>query len=242
MPCWQSSITPFVQREDILEVELPPRERLCLTDPTSRYGVGYSSTVAARPTRGHRADYGFINTLNAKTRRQRAEEVVYGIRDVWVDLTEAIEEVAPTTLEGVNARVTELAKVHEEDTQDIYVVIEEAQDIRTHLSQRVDVLIKEREFHQEIVLLMKQKALVSREAWAQLVGWSSKVHQELQTYRIHTQIQDHRIDSQEALTATLVAQVSFLQGQLLVPLGQIQALQAREPTHADDPEGADSCA
>ncbi|GKE67832.1 hypothetical protein Tco_1521993 [Tanacetum coccineum] len=48
----------------------------------------------------------------------RPEEVGYGIRDVWVDPTEAVEEVAPTTLEGVNARVTELAAVQEQDIQD----------------------------------------------------------------------------------------------------------------------------
>ncbi|GKE65669.1 hypothetical protein Tco_1519830 [Tanacetum coccineum] len=162
-----------------------------------------SSTAAARPTGGHRADYRFIGTLDAETRRQRAEEVGYGIRDVWVDPAEAIEEVAPTTLEGVNARVTELAEVQEEDTQDLYALVEDAQDRQTRLSQRVDVLIEDREFHQETVLLMEQEALVSREAWAQSVGLSSA-------------------------------------GQLSAALGQIQALQARDPTHADDPEGADS--
>ncbi|GKC47441.1 hypothetical protein Tco_1065163 [Tanacetum coccineum] len=31
-------------------------------------------------------------------------------------------------------------------------------------------------------------------------------------------------------------------GQLSAAQGQIQALQARDPTHANDPEGADSCA
>ncbi|GKF69970.1 hypothetical protein Tco_0203027 [Tanacetum coccineum] len=60
------------------------------------------------------------------SRRQRAEEVGYGIRDVWVDPTEVVEEVAPMTFEGVNDRVTELATVPEEDTQDIYAVIEDA--------------------------------------------------------------------------------------------------------------------
>ncbi|GKF14416.1 hypothetical protein Tco_0055878 [Tanacetum coccineum] len=97
--------SPVDHREDILEAELPPRKRLCLTTPTSRYEVGESST-AARPTRGHRVDYGFIGTLDAETGRQKAKEVGYGIRDVWVDLTEAIDEVSPTTLRGVNARVT----------------------------------------------------------------------------------------------------------------------------------------
>ncbi|GKB67565.1 hypothetical protein Tco_0928977, partial [Tanacetum coccineum] len=122
---------PVDRREDIPEVELPPRKRLCLTALISRYEVGESSTVAPRPTGGHRIDYGFIDTLDSETRRQRAKEVGYGIRDVWVDPTEAIEKVAPTTLEGVNAIVTELAAVQEQDTQDIYDVIEDTQDRQT---------------------------------------------------------------------------------------------------------------
>ncbi|GKC38713.1 hypothetical protein Tco_1051097 [Tanacetum coccineum] len=61
----------------------------------------------------------------------RAEEVGYGIRDVCVDSIEAVEEVAPTTLEGVNARVTELDAVQEQDTQDIYAVIEDTHDRQT---------------------------------------------------------------------------------------------------------------
>ncbi|GKF34424.1 hypothetical protein Tco_0107624 [Tanacetum coccineum] len=92
--------TPVDRREDILEAELPPHKRLCLTAPTSRYEVRESSTATPRPTGGHKADYGFISTTDAEVRCQRAKEVGYGIRDVWVDLTEAVEEVAPTTLEG----------------------------------------------------------------------------------------------------------------------------------------------
>ncbi|GKE93479.1 hypothetical protein Tco_1574574 [Tanacetum coccineum] len=104
---------PVDRREGILEAELPPHKRLCLTAPTSRYEVGESSTAAPRPTGGHNADYGFIGTMDAETRHHRAEEVGYVIRDVWVDPTEAVEEVATTTLEGVNARVIELAAVQE---------------------------------------------------------------------------------------------------------------------------------
>ncbi|GJY02427.1 hypothetical protein Tco_0360579 [Tanacetum coccineum] len=133
LPASLSIPPPVDHREDISEVELPPRKSLCMTALTSGYKVGESSTVA-RPTGGHRADYGFISTLDAETRRQRAEEVSYGIRDVWVDPAKAVEEVAPTTLEGINARVTELVAVQEEDTQDIYAVIEDAQDRQTQLS------------------------------------------------------------------------------------------------------------
>ncbi|GKF10583.1 hypothetical protein Tco_0048509, partial [Tanacetum coccineum] len=62
-------IPPLVDRkEEIPEAELPPRKRLCLTAPTSRYEVGESSTAAPRPTRDHRADYGFIVTMDAEIR------------------------------------------------------------------------------------------------------------------------------------------------------------------------------
>ncbi|GJW95768.1 hypothetical protein Tco_0175440 [Tanacetum coccineum] len=102
---------PVDRREDIPEAELPPRKRLCLTALTSRYKVGESSTTAPRPTGGHRIEYGFIGTLAAKTRRQRAEE--------------------------------------EQDTQDVYAVIEDTQDRHTQLFQRVDGLVEDRQFHYE---------------------------------------------------------------------------------------------
>ncbi|GJW38659.1 hypothetical protein Tco_0064504 [Tanacetum coccineum] len=152
--------------EDILEAELPPRKR---------------------------ANYGFIGTMGAEIRRQRAKEVGYGIRDVWVDSTEVVEEVAPTTLEGVNARVIELAAVQEQDTHDIYDVIEDTQDRQTQLFQRVDRLVEDRQFHYETARLLDQEALVSREAWAHSVGLSSFVHYELQEYMTHTQMQNYRI-------------------------------------------------
>ncbi|GKB52926.1 hypothetical protein Tco_0903679 [Tanacetum coccineum] len=140
---------PVDRREDILEVELPPCKRLCPTAPTSRYEVEESSTAVPRPTGGHRADYRFINTMDAEIRRQRAEEVGYGIKDVWVDLTEVVEEVAPPTLKEVNARVTKLAAVQEQDTHNIYAVIEDGQDRQTQLFQRVDGFFEDRQFHYE---------------------------------------------------------------------------------------------
>ncbi|GJV44387.1 hypothetical protein Tco_1428923 [Tanacetum coccineum] len=174
---------PVDHREDIPEAELPPHKRLCSTAPTLRYEVGESSTAAPRPTGGHRADYRFISTIDAEIRRQRAEEVDYGIRDVW-----------------------------EQDTQVVYTVIEDAQDRQTQLSQRVDVLVEDRQFHYETARLLDQEALVSRESWAYSVGLSSAVHYELQAYRTHTQMQDYRIASQESLMMTLIAHVSSLQG------------------------------
>ncbi|GJW86206.1 hypothetical protein Tco_0161546, partial [Tanacetum coccineum] len=161
---------PVDRREDTPEAELPPRKRLCLTSLTSRYEVGESSSAAIRPAGGHGIDYGFIGTLDAETRSQRAKEVGYGIRDTLVNPREATEEIALITLEGVNTRVTELAVVQEQDTQDIYVVIEDAQDRQTRIFQSVETLIDDRQYHYETARLLDQEALVSREAWAHTIG------------------------------------------------------------------------
>ncbi|GJT80081.1 hypothetical protein Tco_1054423 [Tanacetum coccineum] len=53
------------------------------------------------------------------------------------DLAEAVPKVAPMTMGEVNTRVTELTKLHERDTHDLYALLEDAQDGRTRMSQRV---------------------------------------------------------------------------------------------------------
>ncbi|GJU46873.1 hypothetical protein Tco_1204139 [Tanacetum coccineum] len=117
---------PIDHRGDIPESEQPPRKRLCLSTLGFRYEVGESFT--ARPTRGRGIDYGFVSTVDAEERRQGVRDVRYGIMDTWVDPAEAVPEIALVTLGEVNARVAELAKVHEHDTQDLYALLEDAQD------------------------------------------------------------------------------------------------------------------
>ncbi|GJW24852.1 hypothetical protein Tco_0038663 [Tanacetum coccineum] len=132
---------PVDRRDDIPESEWPPRKRSCLFALGSRYEVGEIST--ARPTGGRNVDYGFISTLDAEERRR-------GIREVGV---------------------TELAELHEHDTQDLYALLEDAQDSRTRISQRVtmdsqqvDLLMRDRMTLQETVLIMEEEAYASREA------------------------------------------------------------------------------
>nr|GFD05376.1 hypothetical protein [Tanacetum cinerariifolium] len=101
------------------------------------YEAGESSVAAAaRPIEGRRADYGFIDSVEDEIRRRRAEDIGYGIRDTWIDPRNVVEEEALTTLEGVNTRVTELAAVQEQDTQDIYGVMEDTQGRQTEIFQR----------------------------------------------------------------------------------------------------------
>ncbi|GJZ88921.1 hypothetical protein Tco_0660703 [Tanacetum coccineum] len=89
------------------------RKRLCRTTLGPGYEVGESSAVGAArqvgPTKARANLYGFADMLDAAPGRQTSRELGYGITDTWDDLVEAIQEIAPTTLEGVNQRVTELA-------------------------------------------------------------------------------------------------------------------------------------
>ncbi|GJX55489.1 hypothetical protein Tco_0285386 [Tanacetum coccineum] len=115
---------PVDRRDDIPESKQPPRKRLCVSTLGSRYEIGESSTT--RPIRGRGVDYGFVSTVDAEAGRQGINEVGYGIRDTWVDPTEAVPEVAPMIVGEVNTRVTELAELHEHDIQDLYALLEDA--------------------------------------------------------------------------------------------------------------------
>nr|GEV24742.1 hypothetical protein [Tanacetum cinerariifolium] len=77
------------------------------------------------------------STLDTEVRRRGIREVGYGIRDTWVDPAEAVPKIAPMTVGEVNTRFTELAELHEHDTQDLYALLEDAQDSRTRISQRL---------------------------------------------------------------------------------------------------------
>ncbi|GKA71056.1 hypothetical protein Tco_0777195 [Tanacetum coccineum] len=123
---------PVDRRNDIPESEQLPRKRSCLFALGSRYKIGEIST--GRPTGGQGVDYGFVSIVDAEVRRQGISEVGYGIRDTWVDPAEAVPEIAPMTMGEVNTRVTELAELHERDTQDLYALLEDAQDGRTRIS------------------------------------------------------------------------------------------------------------
>ncbi|GJU64736.1 putative reverse transcriptase domain-containing protein [Tanacetum coccineum] len=136
-------------------------------------------------------DYGFVSTVDAEERRQGIRDVGYGIRDTWVDPAEAVPDIAPMTVGEVNTRVTELAELHEHDTQDLYALLEDAQDSRSRISQRVDM------DSQRVDLLMGDRMTLQE----------TVTHQELQTHRDHvyaheTHLQAHQTQLQ--LQGTLI--------------------------------------
>ncbi|GKD99865.1 hypothetical protein Tco_1387849 [Tanacetum coccineum] len=158
------------------------------------------------------------------------------------------------TVGEVNTRVTELAELHEHDTQDLYALLEDAQDSRTRISQRVtmdsqrvDLLMGDRMTLQEAVLIMEEEAYVSREAWAYAIGLSQAVHYELQTHR--EQVYAHERQAQMVETLRVMRDISREMGDMQAELLALREQQrrARQPgpdvrvlDHQDASRDADS--
>nr|GEW94895.1 putative reverse transcriptase domain-containing protein [Tanacetum cinerariifolium] len=238
---------PVNLRDDIPEIEMPPRKGLCLFTLGSRYEIRESST--AKPTGDRGIGYGFVSTLDDEARRKGIGEVGYGIRDTWVDPTETVPEIAPMTVREVNTRVTEL---HEHDTQDLYALLEDAQDSRTLISQRVtmdsqrvDLLMEDRIAHQETILIVEEEAYAAREAWSHSIGLSQAVHSELQTHR--EQVRQAQMVETLRVTGDMRREMGDMQAELLAL--REQPRRARQPggdarvlDHQDAPRDADNAA
>nr|GEY27717.1 hypothetical protein [Tanacetum cinerariifolium] len=87
------------------------------------------------------------------------------------DPAEAVPKIAPMTVREVYTRVTKLAELHEHDTQDLYALLEDDQDSKTRISQRVtmdsqqvDLFIEDMTAHQETILIVEEEAYAAREA------------------------------------------------------------------------------
>ncbi|GJT04495.1 putative reverse transcriptase domain-containing protein [Tanacetum coccineum] len=149
-------------RADVLEAVLPPRKRLCIT-PGPRFEVEESSSAAARFTRGFRADYGFVGTLDAEIRSDPDREVGYGITDIWVDPAKATKETPSTTLAELSQRMIDFVTTIRQDTDEIYVRLDDAPSDRSLMTSQLNMLRRDRCYHTNTTLLVKREARVTRE-------------------------------------------------------------------------------
>ncbi|GKF71951.1 hypothetical protein Tco_0208065, partial [Tanacetum coccineum] len=90
----------------------------------------------------------------------------------------AYREIAPTTLEGVNQRVTELTTTVDQEDEIIYSQLDDARHDRALLRARVNMLYKDRPFHRRTALLIEEEARVSRVTWAQSMDACDQVRSE----------------------------------------------------------------
>ncbi|GJT13387.1 hypothetical protein Tco_0860429 [Tanacetum coccineum] len=162
---------------EIPESCLPLRKRVRFASPTPSREVGESSAAGAarqdRPTISRddpysiaREDlYGFVDMVDVPPRCSTSRELDYDITDTWDNLVGAIDEIAPTTVEGVNQRVTDLATIVEEETTSMYGIMEDAQDDRSLLRARVNLLYRDRPVHRRLAVMIEREAKMAREAW-----------------------------------------------------------------------------
>ncbi|GKD02225.1 hypothetical protein Tco_1177199, partial [Tanacetum coccineum] len=103
-------------RDDLLEADMPLQKRARFIAPTGRFKVGESSSVADRQaghTLAYRVDYGFIDTVDASICTSESKAI--------------------TAVGEVNERVTDLATTHRQETHELQMHCEDAQDDRALL-------------------------------------------------------------------------------------------------------------
>ncbi|GKE24971.1 hypothetical protein Tco_1436483 [Tanacetum coccineum] len=147
---------------DVPKDEMPPQKRACFTTPSLGCEIRESSAAGAARQPGPTPE-----------------------ADTWDEIVEAMIEIAPTTLEGVDQRVTELDTTVRQRTKEFQVRFEEAYDDRAYLRARVNTLFKDRE------------AVYARIAWTGSEERSAAI--------------EAHVRMLEAQVATLIAQTTSLQ-------------------------------
>ncbi|GJT52712.1 hypothetical protein Tco_0978869 [Tanacetum coccineum] len=152
------------RREDIPKVTLPPRKRLGIALGPA-YEVGESSSAAARPARGLRADYGFVATMDREIRHDPERDVGYGITDSWDEIVETLQGAPVSTDTELGRHMTAFETRVRQDTNEIYTRLDDEQSGRQLLAGRLNMLFRDRRAHARTARLMDTEARMSREAW-----------------------------------------------------------------------------
>ncbi|GJU16268.1 putative reverse transcriptase domain-containing protein [Tanacetum coccineum] len=64
------------------------------------------------------------------------------------EMAEAMQEIAPTTLEGVNQRVTDIVTTFKKDTDEVYRRLDDAHDDRSLMSSQLNLLRRDKALYQ----------------------------------------------------------------------------------------------
>nr|GFB29377.1 hypothetical protein [Tanacetum cinerariifolium] len=167
------------RREDRPEVTLPPQKRLGIYFGP-RYEVGEStSAAAARPARGLRADYGFVATIDREIMRDPEREVGYVIIDSWDEIVETLQGAPVSTDTELGGYMREFEMRVRQDTDEIYMRLDDEQTERQLLAGRLNMLFKDRRAHAYTRHLMETEPRMSREAWVRSTDASDLVRGEI---------------------------------------------------------------
>ncbi|GJW70107.1 hypothetical protein Tco_0127024 [Tanacetum coccineum] len=174
-------MTARISIRDDPSISLPPREEVARQDGPA--------VAREEPYSVARGDlYGFVNMVDVTPGHPMSKELNYGITDTWDDLVGAIKEIAPTTLEGVNQRVTNLSTTVEQETTIMYDMMEDAQDDRSLLIARVNLLYRDMPVHHRLAVMIEREARMAREAWGLSIDASDYARSDVMSLHTMTQM------------------------------------------------------
>nr|GEU30412.1 putative reverse transcriptase domain-containing protein [Tanacetum cinerariifolium] len=180
---------------DILEADMPPRKRDCLTTPALGFEIGER----------------------------------YRITDTWDEIVDKMMEIALTTLEGVNERVTDLDNTVRQRTDEFEVRFKDAQFDRALLRARVNTLFRDRPDHHRTAMLMDKEAMYSHEACAFSMDRSSAIAAHVRTLETQKMAPKKRTTRATPSTITTpTTTVTNAQLQALIDRGVATALAERD--------------
>nr|GEY66475.1 retrovirus-related Pol polyprotein from transposon TNT 1-94 [Tanacetum cinerariifolium] len=243
-----SQLPSASRREDRPEVTLPPRKRLDIA-LGPRYEVGDSSSAtAARPAGGFRADYGFVATVDREIMRDPEREVGYGITDSWDEIVETLQGAPVNTDTELGGYVREFETRVRQDTDEIYMRLDDEQTERKLLAGRFNMLFRDRRAHAYTRQLMKTEARMSKEAWVRTTDASDLVYGEVMSLRttvLGQMLEIRELQAVDRRRQTVISELlriyhrrsteilelrTALQGQVTTLQGQVTALQAQVTT------------
>ncbi|GKF95622.1 hypothetical protein Tco_0288357, partial [Tanacetum coccineum] len=137
-------------RDDIPKADMPLQKRARFSAPASRFEVGESSIVAA----ARQAERALTSSVN------------YEFIDIVDASIRASESRAMTIVGVVNEMVTDLATTQRQETHELQVRCEDAQDDRDFLGAQVSLLIRERRYFCSMASSYEREAVIARQAWA----------------------------------------------------------------------------
>ncbi|GJU19908.1 hypothetical protein Tco_1153250 [Tanacetum coccineum] len=215
----------------LLPVPLPtPSPPLLLPSTDSRAGVSESSSApTAIPTRGFRADYGFVAILDDEIRRDPKRDVGYEIIDTWDEMLVGMPGAPVTDDTKLGRRMTNFVTTVRQDIDEIYRRLDDAQDDRSLMSSRLNMLFRDRRAHARTVLLVEREARLSCEAWGRSMDASDTDRSE--------KMAPKRATSSTPATTTITTYVTNAQLKAMIDQGVTDALTARDAdrnTNGDD--------
>nr|GFC26180.1 hypothetical protein [Tanacetum cinerariifolium] len=236
------------RRKDRPEVTLPPQKRLGIA-LGPKYEVGESSsTAAARPAGGLRADYGFVTTMDREIMRDPEREVGFRITNSWGEIVETLQGAPVSTDTELGGYIREFETRVRQDTDEIYMRLNNEQTERQLLAGRLNMLFRDRRAHAYTRHLMETEAKMSREAWVRATDASDLVHGEVMSLRttILGQMSEIReLQAADCRRQTVISELlridhrrstvitelrTALQGQVTALQGQVTTLQAHVTT------------